>query len=104
MPAAHKQADRKVFFGLARGQNKHLLDAGHTCQSNGAKATVVHRHFPPAHDFQALFGQSSLNCSPPGSSFGVRSEEHTSELQSRPHLVCRLLLEKKKKNKITSQT
>src|SRR5436305_3553139 len=28
-----------------------------------------------------------------------RSEEHTSELQSRPHLVCRLLLEKKKKKK-----
>src|SRR5690554_7197354 len=28
--------------------------------------------------------------------FGSRSEEHTSELQSRPHLVCRLLLEKKK--------
>src|SRR5215203_6370115 len=29
-----------------------------------------------------------------------RSEEHTSELQSRQYLVCRLLLEKKKKNKI----
>src|SRR5690625_6450722 len=29
-----------------------------------------------------------------------RSEEHTSELQSRGHLVCRLLLEKKKKNEI----
>src|SRR5690625_6674563 len=29
-----------------------------------------------------------------------RSEEHTSELQSRGHLVCRLLLEKKKKNDI----
>src|SRR3712207_8943637 len=28
----------------------------------------------------------------------VRSEEHTSELQSRQYLVCRLLLEKKKKN------
>src|SRR5207344_3640012 len=28
-----------------------------------------------------------------------RSEEHTSELQSRPHLVCRLLLEKKKTRK-----
>src|SRR4249920_4191526 len=28
-----------------------------------------------------------------------RSEEHTSELQSRPHLVCRLLLEKKNKHK-----
>src|SRR5690554_7705448 len=31
---------------------------------------------------------------PPSTS--TRSEEHTSELQSRPHLVCRLLLEKKK--------
>src|SRR5437870_13854075 len=31
--------------------------------------------------------------------FLMRSEEHTSELQSRGHLVCRLLLEKKKKNK-----
>src|SRR5436305_8685633 len=30
--------------------------------------------------------------------FQRRSEEHTSELQSRPHLVCRLLLEKKKVN------
>src|SRR5690554_7739869 len=31
----------------------------------------------------------------------VRSEEHTSELQSRPHLVCRLLLEKKKNTLLT---
>src|SRR2546422_8439207 len=31
--------------------------------------------------------------------FAVRSEEHTSELQSRLHLVCRLLLEKKKYDK-----
>src|SRR2546422_7081426 len=31
----------------------------------------------------------------------TRSEEHTSELQSRLHLVCRLLLEKKKKHKTT---
>src|SRR3989442_11779619 len=30
----------------------------------------------------------------------ARSEEHTSELQSRPHLVCRLLLEKKKNRNI----
>src|SRR5436305_3785547 len=29
-----------------------------------------------------------------------RSEEHTSELQSRPHLVCRLLLEKKKNHQL----
>src|SRR5690554_7371858 len=43
----------------------------------------------------------------PGHPLGARrSEEHTSELQSRPHLVCRLLLEKKKKqiNQNTIQT
>src|SRR2546422_7890029 len=33
----------------------------------------------------------------------VRSEEHTSELQSRLHLVCRLLLEKKKKKRQNSR-
>src|SRR3712207_8443848 len=34
----------------------------------------------------------------------VRSEEHTSELQSRQYLVCRLLLEKKKNNNIIKTT
>src|SRR2546422_6836436 len=34
--------------------------------------------------------------------FEIRSEEHTSELQSRLHLVCRLLLEKKKNRKNTN--
>src|SRR3712207_9199693 len=33
-----------------------------------------------------------------GRGVGLRSEEHTSELQSRQYLVCRLLLEKKKKH------
>src|SRR3712207_8867127 len=37
--------------------------------------------------------RSAIDCSA-----SVRSEEHTSELQSRQYLVCRLLLEKKKKN------
>src|SRR3989442_9352702 len=38
-----------------------------------------------------------------GREFESRSEEHTSELQSRPHLVCRLLLEKKNKRKSVPQ-
>src|SRR2546422_2908712 len=38
-----------------------------------------------------------------GASAAVRSEEHTSELQSRLHLVCRLLLEKKKQQQGTRQ-
>src|SRR5438034_6697435 len=40
------------------------------------------------------FTNNTLNCSA-----RMRSEEHTSELQSHSDLVCRLLLEKKKKNK-----
>src|SRR2546430_5604376 len=35
---------------------------------------------------------------------GLRSEEHTSELQSQSNLVCRLLLEKKKKQELTMCT
>src|SRR5687768_18014945 len=41
----------------------------------------------------------ALRSAPPWLGASARSEEHTSELQSRLHLVCRLLLEKKKKNK-----
>src|SRR5215813_15242249 len=44
-----------------------------------------------------LSGRSGAGVATP-----TRSEEHTSELQSRPHLVCRLLLEKKKKNNTTN--
>src|SRR3712207_8681344 len=42
--------------------------------------------------------RSSLDIVSRMSAFGTRSEEHTSELQSRQYLVCRLLLEKKKKD------
>src|SRR3712207_7566904 len=40
----------------------------------------------------------------PGGGAALRSEEHTSELQSRQYLVCRLLLEKKKKSQTPSST
>src|SRR5439155_6710303 len=44
--------------------------------------------------------QTAIRCASPRKHTELRSEEHTSELQSRGHLVCRLLLEKKKiKNK-----
>src|SRR5476651_2810316 len=39
-----------------------------------------------------------------GGGSGGRSEEHTSELQSRQYLVCRLLLEKKTKNKYSASS
>src|SRR5690554_7485855 len=42
-------------------------------------------------------GQAAISPAPALVELSSRSEEHTSELQSRPHLVCRLLLEKKKR-------
>src|SRR5690625_7027964 len=50
----------------------------------------------PLHDLTKI-GFFAIQTSIPFSK-GARSEEHTSELQSRGHLVCRLLLEKKKQN------
>src|SRR3712207_7372260 len=43
-------------------------------------------------------GAATRTASQSSTRSGTRSEEHTSELQSRQYLVCRLLLEKKKKN------
>src|SRR3989440_7010424 len=44
--------------------------------------------------------RSTMMVSQPSGRWGPRSEEHTSELQSRSDLVCRLLLEKKKKLRV----
>src|SRR5205809_3197839 len=63
----------------------------------GSPAASPRRRLPEAH------ATGRLPPGPPASSHGwERSEEHTSELQSRLHLVCRLLLEKKK-NKSKTQ-
>src|SRR2546422_4082497 len=60
-----------------------------------ATADYLHRYFEPTARAidgleKALAGLGLLDDA-------LRSEEHTSELQSRLHLVCRLLLEKKKR-------
>src|SRR5262245_63058675 len=46
---------------------------------------------------------NSIKCIEREERIGGRSEEHTSELQSLRHLVCRLLLEKKKQNYLSNQ-
>src|SRR2546422_6205190 len=61
------------------------------------KALSVQRAPTPPGDPRALFASDEGADALVGEHFEERSEEHTSELQSRLHLVCRLLLEKKKK-------
>src|SRR3712207_8515700 len=67
----------------------------------GAEAARVDEHHPPAvveADAHAGMGQVGVGVEQgPGHPQVHRSEEHTSELQSRQYLVCRLLLEKKNK-------
>src|SRR2546422_5621040 len=61
--------------------------------SPGSNTLLPHTpHLQSARQCPSHVGASAPSHSSP------RSEEHTSELQSRLHLVCRLLLEKKKKN------
>src|SRR5437870_7952910 len=63
---------------------------------------LVHRLAPLIHaSFRPHLATTPLRFSSPSPPPGwARSEEHTSELQSRGHLVCRLLLEKKKNTQI----
>src|SRR3989442_7127690 len=71
---------------LFRSTRERVADGGRTRADDHERAGRVRRdELEP--DAAAALGSSSSR----------RSEEHTSELQSRPHLVCRLLLEKKKK-------
>src|SRR2546430_10933991 len=53
--------------------------------------------FPEFAD-ESLGTQLAEDADDPRDRFAARSEEHTSELQSQSNIVCRLLLEKKKKN------
>src|SRR2546430_12209590 len=57
-------------------------------------------HRPPAHCAPCRQTRGESPAAPPAirATAAHRSEEHTSELQSQSNLVCRLLLEKKKKN------
>src|SRR5690554_6982729 len=74
---------------------------GCACHATAFVQGVVERHLVAGFPFLLRQGTSSLSeMTAKGRGLARnRSEEHTSELQSRQHLVCRLLLEKKKKKK-----
>src|SRR2546422_5554730 len=61
--------------------------------------TTLFRSKTKMFDYTAAGGYAASGA-PPAMPTTTRSEEHTSELQSRLHLVCRLLLEKKKKLRV----
>src|SRR3712207_8784245 len=78
-------------FGLTDGVNRGIIEAHERGIVTSASLMV---RYPAAKD-AADYARSNPALSV-GLHVDLRSEEHTSELQSRQYLVCRLLLEKKK--------
>src|SRR3712207_8457338 len=67
-----------------------VLELAAVLRARDQRADVERDHAPVAQRAGHVAGDDPL-----GEPLGDRSEEHTSELQSRQYLVCRLLLEKK---------
>src|SRR5438034_8193741 len=86
-----------LFRSLAPGRPG--ADAGRGPLSGYTDTAPAFRRTPPAALRAAGGGDGHSN-----NWSGCRSEEHTSELQSHSDLVCRLLLEKKKKQAIENRT
>src|SRR5947209_15425266 len=72
------------------------------CPSASIPAAAAKREIALARRRRGCGGKSVSASA--GTRKAERSEEHTSELQSRQYLVCRLLLEKKKKKKVRAKS
>src|SRR5437016_10220739 len=86
-----------LFRSVRRSVEEDSLILLHYASSIGATAGVPELVSSICHHISLVAGDIIFNGTPEGVTAGRRSEEHTSELQSLTKLVCRLLLEKKKK-------
>src|SRR3712207_6885881 len=95
-----RRPPRSTLFPYTTLFRSHLLTSGGNRAAVAPEVVATRRYRCSMTRRLHLF---SIERPPSGSRSPrrLRSEEHTSELQSRQYLVCRLLLEKKKKNKYT---
>src|SRR3712207_8693371 len=87
--------------GLGQAQ-RNLQDAVSMVQTAEGTLQEVHSMLQRVRELSVQYKNGTLSATNQAalqSEVNQRSEEHTSELQSRQYLVCRLLLEKKKKNR-----
>src|SRR2546425_13260937 len=87
------------FFLMIRRPPRSTLFPYPTLFRSRRKEPYGRRAVEPEHEGDGD-DRRGEECEARGRRVGVRSEEHTSDLQSLAYLVCRLLLEKKKKRKI----
>src|SRR3712207_8998803 len=94
-----RRPPRSTLFPLhdALPISKSLVAAGAVCQRSSSTRSRVRKTFSEGLMGSLPVTARSLTRRENAGQGDDRSEEHTSELQSRQYLVCRLLLEKKKK-------
>src|SRR3712207_7137257 len=92
-----RRPPRSTLFPYTTLFRSSLLIAG----PPGSGKTALALHLARRLGFRAVRKRAADLSGAPGGP-AARSEEHTSELQSRQYLVCRLLLEKKKKKRIAT--
>src|SRR3712207_8652048 len=93
-----RRPPRSTLFPYTTLFRSHLLGRDglpQRAQRPGGVLPLRRREEVPSADRPVLGAQPAQRARPLGRLGGGRSEEHTSELQSRQYLVCRLLLEKK---------
>src|SRR5690625_6230473 len=88
-----------LLTGYAHPAVAQIKSAGEIVRGGQADAQTLFQEYlkPYADGLGANLNSGWFSRAKPNDAFKFRSEEHTSELQSRGHLVCRLLLEKKNK-------
>src|SRR5947199_1655712 len=88
-----------LFFFKCLGSPRvlHSFPTRRSSDLSGSGRYACASFCPPPHPYCA---HGLVRARLPCAQYGCRSEEHTSELQSLRHLVCRLLLEKKKNLKL----
>src|SRR3712207_8327148 len=96
-----RRPPRSTLFPYTTLFRSSQLSAGTTASAAASASAryvdaIAITRIPPACAASIPGGVSSTTTHRAGSAPSRRSEEHTSELQSRQYLVCRLLLEKKK--------
>src|ERR1039458_10481358 len=107
-PPADSRFCHEWYFVIRQSElNLHVLSGDERNEPTHGHAPIADVHAVAANFRHALSQDGDGNrdgvpeVAPPFSQNQSRSEEHTSELQSLRHLVCRLLLEKKKQNKLS---
>src|SRR5207253_3436726 len=85
-----------TLFRSSRPSRRAARDVNATTAANATAKTTAHVAASATRSGVPVASSRSVTRPPAIAPAPARSEEHTSELQSRGHLVCRLLLEKKK--------